>query len=133
MFRTSCLVFGIFVELIRKCLEACDEDPDLVQLCYCLPPTENDDSANYFTSHPGFKHITFIGSQPVAHYILKCAAKSLTPVVVELGGKDAFIVLDSAKNLDALSSIIMRVLSNHPVKIVLVLRGLLSVRKIMMI
>ncbi|PTN14992.1 meiotic recombination directing protein [Saccharomyces cerevisiae] len=97
-----------FVELIRKCLEACDEDPDLVQLCYCLPPTENDDSANYFTSHPGFKHITFIGSQPVAHYILKCAAKSLTPVVVELGGKDAFIVLDSAKNLDALSSIIMR-------------------------
>ncbi|AJU21866.1 CIH_HP2_G0022750.mRNA.1.CDS.1 [Saccharomyces cerevisiae] len=97
-----------FVELIRKCLEACDEDPDLVQLCYCLPPTENDDSANYFTSHPGFKHITFIGSQPVAHYILKCAAKSLTPVVVELGGKDAFIVLHSAKNLDALSSIIMR-------------------------
>lgn len=97
-----------FVELIRKCLEACDEDPDLVQLCYCLPPTEKDDSANYFTSHPGFKHITFIGSQPVAHYILKCAAKSLTPVVVELGGKDAFIVLDSAKNLEALSSIIMR-------------------------
>ncbi|CAI4063589.1 hypothetical protein SKDZ_08G0830 [Saccharomyces kudriavzevii ZP591] len=97
-----------FVELTRKCLEACEEDPNLVQLCYCLPPTENDDSANYFTSHPGFKHITFIGSQPVAHYILKCAAKSLTPVVVELGGKDAFIVLDSAKNLNALSSIIMR-------------------------
>lgn len=97
-----------FIELMRKCLEACDENPDLVQLFYSLPPSENDDTANYFTSHPEIKHITFIGSQPVAHHILKCAAVSLTPVVVELGGKDAFIVLDSVKDLAALSSIIMR-------------------------
>lgn len=97
-----------FVGLVRKCLEACGEDPDLVQLFYCLPPSGNDDTANYFTSHPGLQHITFIGSQPVAHHVLRSAAKSLTPVVVELGGKDAFIVLESAKNLEALSSIIMR-------------------------
>lgn len=97
-----------FIEMMRKCLTACGEDPDLVQLFYSLPPSKNDDTANYFTSHPEFKHITFIGSQPVAHHILQCAAKSLTPVVVELGGKDAFIVLDSVKDLMALSSIIMR-------------------------
>lgn len=97
-----------FTTLVRKCLEACGESPDLVQLFYSLPPSEGDDAANYFTSHPSFKHITFIGSQPVAHHILRCAAKSLTPVVVELGGKDAFIVLDSVRDLNALSSIIMR-------------------------
>ncbi|CCE62819.1 hypothetical protein TPHA_0D01800 [Tetrapisispora phaffii CBS 4417] len=97
-----------FIKLVREILILCDEDPNLVQLCYCLPPNAEDDAANYFTSNSGFKHITFIGSQPVSHHILKCAADSLTPVVVELGGKDAFIVLDSVKNLDALSSIIMR-------------------------
>lgn len=97
-----------FTTVVRKCLQVCGEDPDLVQLTYCLPPTSTDNAANYFTSHPGFKHITFIGSQPIAHHILKCAAETLTPVVVELGGKDAFIVLDSVDNLQALSSIIMR-------------------------
>ena len=98
-----------FVGLVRECLKACGEDPDLVQLCYCLPPREFvDNAANYFTSHPGLKHITFIGSQPIAHPILKCAAESLTPVVVELGGKDAFIVLDSVTDLESLSSIILR-------------------------
>lgn len=97
-----------FTGLVRKCLEACGEDPELVQLFYCLPPSDSDDSANYFTAHPGLQHITFIGSQPVAHHVLASAAKSLTPVVVELGGKDAFIILDSAKNLETLSSIIMR-------------------------
>ncbi|GCF01498.1 meiotic Sister-Chromatid recombination aldehyde dehydrogenase [Zygosaccharomyces mellis] len=97
-----------FTGLVRRCLEACGEDPELVQLFYCLPPSDHDDTANYFSAHPKLEHITFIGSQPVAHHILANAAKSLTPVVVELGGKDAFIILDSAKNLEVLSSIIMR-------------------------
>lgn len=98
-----------FIQLVRECLKACGENEDLIQLAYCLPPREHgDDAANYFTSHPGLKHITFIGSQPIAHHILKCAAVSLTPVVVELGGKDAFIVLDSVKDLEKLSSIILR-------------------------
>jgi len=98
-----------FIRLVRECLKACGEDEDLIQLCYCLPPREYvDNAANHFTSHPGLKHITFIGSQSIAHHILKCAAESLTPVVVELGGKDAFIVLDSVKNLESLSSIILR-------------------------
>lgn len=97
-----------FINLVKQCLIACDEDPNLVQLCYCLPPRPADNSANYFTSHPKLKHITFIGSQPIAHQILRCAAETLTPVVVELGGKDAFIVLDSAKKLTDISSIILR-------------------------
>ncbi|SCU86928.1 LAMI_0D04104g1_1 [Lachancea mirantina] len=97
-----------FISLVRECLVACGHDPNLVQLFYCLPPSANDDAANYFTSHSGIKHLTFIGSKPVAHHVLSAASKSLTPVVVELGGKDAFIVLDSVKDLEALSSVIMR-------------------------
>ncbi|KAH3673279.1 hypothetical protein WICMUC_003738 [Wickerhamomyces mucosus] len=92
-----------YIQLVRSCLEACGHDPNLVQLVCTWP-----EDANYFTSHPGLSHITFIGSKPVAHHVAKAAAESLTPVVVELGGKDAFIVLDDVKDLNAISSIIMR-------------------------
>ncbi|KAH3899174.1 probable Putative aldehyde dehydrogenase-like protein YHR039C [Saccharomycodes ludwigii] len=105
-----------FIKLVKKVLEICGHDPNLVQLCYCFPPNIesklSDDSgkstADYFTSHPTFKHITFIGSKPVAHHVLKQAAETITPVVVELGGKDSFICLDSVQDLNKLSSIIMR-------------------------
>ncbi|CCK68915.1 meiotic recombination directing protein KNAG_0B04810 [Huiozyma naganishii CBS 8797] len=98
-----------FIKLVQTCLRACDEDPNLVQLCYCLPPTEsNGQAANYFTAHPTLKHITFIGSAPVAKHVLRHAAESITPLCVELGGKDAFIVLDSVTALEKLSSIILR-------------------------
>ncbi|SCV03382.1 LAME_0H09978g1_1 [Lachancea meyersii CBS 8951] len=97
-----------FITICKKCLESCGHDPDLVQLCYSNPPTANDNTANYYSSHPQLKHLTFIGSKPVAHHVLAAASKSLTPVCVELGGKDALICLDSFKDLNALSSIIMR-------------------------
>lgn len=102
-----------FLELARSALVTCGHDPNLVQLVYCFP---ND--ADYFTSHPGLSHITFIGSRPVAHCVVRAASESLTPVVVELGGKDPFIVLDddddseskkkSSLNIEAIASIIMR-------------------------
>lgn len=92
-----------FIKLVQSALIACGHDPNLVQLVCCWP-----EDANYFTSHEGLSHITFIGSKPVAHHVVKAAAESLTPVVVELGGKDAFIVLDDVKDVDAISSIIMR-------------------------
>lgn len=92
-----------YISMVRSCLKACGHDENLVQLVCCWP-----EDANYFTSHPGLDHITFIGSKPVAHHVVKAASESLTPVVVELGGKDAFIVLDDVKDLQAISSIIMR-------------------------
>lgn len=92
-----------FIDLVKTVLKAFDIDENLVQLCYSYP-----DAADYFTSHPELSHITFIGSETVAHKVVSSAAKVLTPCVVELGGKDACIVLDDVKNLDALSSIIMR-------------------------
>lgn len=64
--------------------------------------------APHLTSHPGISHVTFIGSRPVAHHVAASASKVLTPLCIELGGKDAVIVLDDVSNLQALSSILMR-------------------------
>ena len=44
----------------------------------------------------GVGKIAFTGSGATARHILAAAAESLTPVVMELGGKDAMIVLDDA-------------------------------------
>ncbi|KAL8707998.1 MAG: hypothetical protein Q9220_007078 [cf. Caloplaca sp. 1 TL-2023] len=79
-----------FTSIARSALLACGHSPHLV---HNLPMWPN--TANHLTSHPGISHITFIGSRTVAHTVCASAAKSLTPVLVELGGKDPAILLDS--------------------------------------
>ncbi|KAH6981834.1 Aldehyde/histidinol dehydrogenase [Ilyonectria sp. MPI-CAGE-AT-0026] len=93
-----------FASIARGALVAHGFDPQLVQTIVCWPQT-----ANHLTCHPGISHITFIGSQSVAHHVAASAAKSLTPVVAELGGKDPFVILDSAAHdLKRISEIILR-------------------------
>jgi acyl-CoA reductase-like NAD-dependent aldehyde dehydrogenase len=81
-----------FASIARGALIAHGHDPALVQTVACWPQV-----ANHLTSHPKISHVTFIGSRPVCHKVAESAAKALIPVVAELGGKDACIVLDSAK------------------------------------
>lgn len=95
-----------FLEIIRGALSACGHSPDLVQSVICWPVT-----ADHLTSHRGLSHITFIGSQSIAHKVCTSAAKALTPVTVELGGKDPAIILDDSttiRKLGQVASIIMR-------------------------
>lgn len=93
-----------FTSIARGALAAHGHDPQLVQTIACWPQT-----AGHLTSHPGISHVTFIGSQSVAHHVAASAAKSLTPVVAELGGKDPFIVLESAAGgLPRIVDIILR-------------------------
>ncbi|EGP88078.1 uncharacterized protein MYCGRDRAFT_71451 [Zymoseptoria tritici IPO323] len=99
-----------FVSIVCDALSACGHDPNLVHALSCWPET-----ADHFTSHPGISHLTFIGSRPVAHAVAKSASKPLTPLCVELGGKDAAIVLDEPSGsamgqgeLERIASIIMR-------------------------
>ncbi|ROW10570.1 hypothetical protein VMCG_01912 [Cytospora schulzeri] len=80
-----------FASVARGALIAHGHDPALVQTIVCWPQV-----ANHLTSHPKIAHITFIGSRPVCHKVAESAAKALIPVVAELGGKDACVVLDSA-------------------------------------
>ena len=48
------------------------------------------------TEHPGIGRISFTGSVPTGQAILAAAAKNVTPVVLELGGKNANIVFPDA-------------------------------------
>lgn len=82
-----------FASIARGALVANGHDPALVQTVACWPQV-----ANHITAHPKIAHITFIGSRPVAHKVAESAAKALIPVVAELGGKDACMVLDSARS-----------------------------------
>ncbi|KAL8684223.1 MAG: hypothetical protein Q9224_006510, partial [Gallowayella concinna] len=84
-----------FISIAKNALTACGHSSHLIQPLVCWPQT-----ANHLTSHPEISHITFIGSRPVAHSVCASAAKSLTPVCVELGGKDPAIILDSISDDD---------------------------------
>lgn len=95
---------SFFTLIVKGALHVCGHDPHLVQTVNCWPQT-----ASYLTSHPSISHVTFIGSRPVAKLVAASAAKSLTPVVAELGGKDAAIILDSAlKDLPRIVEILLR-------------------------
>ncbi|KAF1929317.1 Aldedh-domain-containing protein [Didymella exigua CBS 183.55] len=94
-----------FASIVTRALEACGHSPDIVQSLVCWPSV-----ADRLTSHPDVSHVTFIGSRQVARQVCASAAKSLTPVCVELGGKDPAIVLDDLSDGDfnRVASILMR-------------------------
>jgi acyl-CoA reductase-like NAD-dependent aldehyde dehydrogenase len=77
-----------FVGAIQKCLRICGHDPDLIQVVCCYP-----EQAIALTESPLIKHITFIGSETVGREVAKAAITHLTPVTLELGGKDPAIIL----------------------------------------
>lgn len=80
-----------FIQGVRACLAACGEPEDLVQLVCSFP-----DVAPALTTNPRVKHLTFIGSEPVARHVAKDAATALTPCCLELGGKDPMVILADA-------------------------------------
>lgn len=92
-----------FGSIARAALVSCGHSANLVQPVLCWPQT-----ASHLTSHPGISHVTFIGSRPIAHHVALSAARSLTPLCLELGGKDPAILLDDIKNLEKVVSILMR-------------------------
>ena len=104
--QTAWSTTAYFLQLVRGALMSCGHPPNLVQSVVCLPQV-----ADVLTSHPDIAQLTFIGSRPVAHKVCESAAKALTPVTVELGGKDPAVILDDAvtvKELPAVASILMR-------------------------
>lgn len=72
-------------------------------MAICLP-----DTSEHLIRHPEIKHVTFIGSQSVGRLVAQAASQNLTPCTMELGGKDASIVLDCCKDLEGVSDIILR-------------------------
>ncbi|SNX85232.1 related to aldehyde dehydrogenase [Melanopsichium pennsylvanicum] len=91
-----------FIHAIRQCLSASGCDPELVQLVTCWP-----DAAEALTQSEHIAHITFIGSEQIGRLVAKAATKELTPVTLELGGKDPAILLEDA-DLNYFASTFMR-------------------------
>eukprot|EP01117_Protostelium_nocturnum_P002136 TRINITY_DN1277_c0_g1_i1.p1 TRINITY_DN1277_c0_g1~~TRINITY_DN1277_c0_g1_i1.p1 ORF type:complete len:626 (+),score=186.35 TRINITY_DN1277_c0_g1_i1:152-1879(+) len=80
---------GYLEEMCRNWLEACGHNPDLVQFITGFAEAgtaviENADK------------VLFIGSPGVGKQVMITAAATYTPVTLELGGKDSFIVCDDA-------------------------------------
>ncbi|MCJ1319325.1 Meiotic Sister-Chromatid recombination aldehyde dehydrogenase [Xylographa vitiligo] len=93
-----------FASIARGALVAHGHDPGLIQTIVCWPQT-----AAYITSQPAISHITFVGSQAVAQKVAAAAAKALIPVCAELGGKDPFILLQSAlPNVKSIVEVLLR-------------------------
>ncbi|KAF9533521.1 meiotic sister-chromatid recombination aldehyde dehydrogenase [Crepidotus variabilis] len=82
---------NFYVSIINKALQACGHDPELVQVVCCYP-----EQATALTESPDIKHITFIGSETVGRKVAQAATKHLTPVTLELGGKDPSIILPNS-------------------------------------
>ncbi|EIW85451.1 Aldedh-domain-containing protein [Coniophora puteana RWD-64-598 SS2] len=77
-----------FVGAVQQCLFTCGFPEDAVQLVCCWP-----DQVEALTRSPLIKHITFIGSEEVGRKVAVAATEHLTPVTLELGGKDPAIIL----------------------------------------
>ena len=77
-----------YKRVIDACLDAVGAPRDLVQFVVGYGPT----GRALVTS--GVDKLIFVGSPEVGVHVARAAADTLTPVVLELGGKDPFVVCD---------------------------------------
>lgn len=71
-----------------------------------------DSDAPHLTSHPGVNKIIFTGSVATGRQVMGSAAQIPTPVVLELGGKDAAIVAPDADLTRAVAGIVWYAMAN---------------------
>ncbi|MEZ4328313.1 MAG: aldehyde dehydrogenase family protein [Polyangiales bacterium] len=79
-----------FHTLVRDAIEKAGQSPELVQVVHGFAETAQALIAERVDV------LLFIGSVPNGRRVLRAAAETLTPVVLELGGKDPLIVCDDA-------------------------------------
>ena len=81
---------GRVIQIFRDALRAEGQPADVVQLVQGYGETGK------ALIEGGIDSLVFIGSVRNGQRVLEAAAKTITPVVLELGGKDPFIVCDDA-------------------------------------
>ena len=81
---------GYYGRVIKAALAAVGAPEDLVQLVVGYGET------GHALVTAGLDKIIFVGSVPIGKKVMEAAADTLTPVVMELGGKDAVIICDGA-------------------------------------
>ena len=70
-------------------------------------------TGNALTSHAGVDRIAFTGGTGTGRAIMRAAADNLTPVMLELGGKSANMIFDSADLDAALDGALLGIYSNN--------------------
>lgn len=78
------------IDSLRAVLADCGHDPDLIQAVQGFGET------GAALARSAVDMILFIGSVGNGRRVVQASAERVTPVVMELGGKDAFIVCDDA-------------------------------------
>ncbi len=78
-----------YIKLAREVLAAAGHNPDLVQLVQGFGET-----GAALVAHAD--KVVFTGSPGIGQLVMAGASKSLTPLVLELGGKDPLIVVEDA-------------------------------------
>lgn len=81
------------LSVIRAAQLATDVLPDGV---LNVVPGSGGDVGEPIIDHPDVRKVSFTGSVPVGQSIMRTAADSVTPVTLELGGKNPFIVFPDA-------------------------------------
>lgn len=94
---------GFFGRAIRACLEAAGAPADLVQLA-----TGYSEAGSALVQESD--KVIFVGSVSVGRKVMEAASRApiITPVILELGGKDPFVVCDDANVNEALTQLVVR-------------------------
>jgi len=90
----SALYFG---RIVREALKAHGHDPDLCQVVTGYGP-----AGAALVADPCVDKVIFTGSTAIGSKVMQTAAKFVKPVVLELGGKDAMVIMDDVKMDDVL-------------------------------
>jgi acyl-CoA reductase-like NAD-dependent aldehyde dehydrogenase len=77
----------LYASIVRAALRASGAPEDLVQIV-----VGHGDAGQALVTDPGVGKVVFVGSTEVGRRVMAAAAARLTPVTLELGGKDAFVV-----------------------------------------
>jgi acyl-CoA reductase-like NAD-dependent aldehyde dehydrogenase len=88
--------------IVQEALKACGHSPDLVQTV-----TGMAEAGQALVSDPLVDKVIFTGSTPIGRKVMAAAASTLTPVILELGGKDAMVLMDDV-NVDSAVPWVMR-------------------------
>lgn len=91
-----------YLRIVRQALAEVNASPDLVQVI-----TGFAEAGKALSESPNIDKFVFTGSDRVGKYIMQSCAKNLTPVVLELGGKDPFVVCKDV-NLNTITPIVSR-------------------------
>lgn len=89
---TSWSAVVYYSRIVKEALKVNGHNPDLLGTI-----TGFGEAGAALVSSPHVDKIIFTGSPAIGKKVMETASKTLTPVILELGGKDAFVIMEDTK------------------------------------